>query len=135
MQICHMLVSFCISSSLVLFLFQRPMLQFEFLTATTSPIMGIAESKILLGKLEAACSYAEHNGCNQVQHVLSDKHVSQSYLNFIHGLIKSSLSTVLQNYGSTYLSARRNRLILPAANAPGTPQSPPRNRKFNYLNL
>ncbi|KAI2670342.1 hypothetical protein LCP963914a_9866 [Penicillium roqueforti] len=36
--------------------------------------MGIAESKILLGKLEAACSYAEHNGCNQVQHVLSDKH-------------------------------------------------------------
>jgi hypothetical protein len=39
-------------------------------------IMGIAESKILLGKLTTACSSAERNKQNNIQHVLLDKQVS-----------------------------------------------------------
>lgn len=60
-------------------LFQGQELQFKSSsTPSKSPVMGIAESKILLGKLQAACSYAEHNGRDQVEDVLSDEQVCRS---------------------------------------------------------
>lgn len=91
-------------------------------------IMGITESKILLGKLATACSSAERNKQNGIQHVLSDKQVSSQSAENKSSLIKASLSGVLRSSGIICLIRRRTKS--PVANAA---KNPSKNSSINKL--